>query len=100
MEYTFMEPSDFDPEEWRSKPKEERAEKIASLIRETIGREAILEEAITQCREDIGDWLIQARDWGIAPRQLEEAGAGVSAQILRDRRARTVNRRKREAEGK
>ena len=92
MEYTFMEPSDFDPEEWRSKPKEERAVKLAELISSDLRRGAIIEDAARKVRDSIDEWLILATRWGINPRHLEEAGAGAGEQVLRNRRVRAMRR--------
>lgn len=91
MEYTFMEPSDFDPEEWEEEEREAKIKALARVLSQAASNVELLNNALAINREKIDECLIASLYWGILPRELEEAGAGIGEQALRDRRKKAFD---------
>ncbi|GEM_PF-3459151 len=65
---------------------------LARLIQQADEQLAVLHEAVFRNGRDIEDWLIEAEENGISPRELREAGVTTPEQTLRNRRARGKQR--------
>lgn len=91
MEYAFMEPSDFDPEEWEEEEREAKSKALSRVLSQAASNVELLNNVLAINREKIDECLIASLYWGILPRELEEAGAGIGEQALRDRRKKAFD---------